>query len=159
MKYVVGVAEMKIASHRGDVIVTHALGSCLGISIHDPISKIGGILHIMMPLSRINPERAKANPYLFVDTGVPEFFRKAYAAGAEKRHLTVKVAGGANVQKVQEDSFVVGKRNYAILKKILWKNDILIDAEDVGGSNARTMYLEIGSGRVWLSTAGVAKEL
>jgi len=69
------------------------------------------------------------------------------------------VAGGANVQNAAGDRFKIGKRNYTMLKKLFWKNSILIDAEDVGGTVARTMHLEIGTGRVWLSTAGVQKEL
>lgn len=158
-KHVVGVADGMISTRPGDVIVTHALGSCLGIAVHDPVAQVGGLLHVMMPLSQINPEKAKACPFMFVDTGVPEFFRNAYAAGALKNRLVVKVAGGANVQEGDNDRFAIGKRNYVILKKMFWKNGILIDAEDVGGIQPRTMYLEIGSGRVWLSTAGVEKEL
>ena len=150
---------MKIISRPGDTIVTHALGSCLGIAIHDPSSYVGGILHVMMPLSNANPEKAKANPYMFVDTGLPAFFRKAYTAGAAKGRLIVKVAGGANIQNMQNDCFAIGERNYTVLKKILWKNGILIDGEDTGGCIARTMYLEVGSGRVWLTTAGTIKEL
>lgn len=159
MKHIVGVADMKIASQPGDVIVTHALGSCLGITIHDPSAAVGGMLHVMMPMSSTNPDKAKVNPYMFVDTGIPAFFREAYAAGAQKHRLVVTVAGGANVQNVGKDSFAIGKRNYTILKKILWKNSVMIASSDVGGSHARTMNLEIGSGRVWLSTAGVVKEL
>lgn len=159
MKHIVGVADMTMASQPGDIIVTHALGSCLGITIHDAIANVGGMLHVMMPLSSTNRDKAKTNPYMFVDTGVPSFFREAYAMGAQKSRLVVTVAGGANVQNVGNDTFAIGKRNYTILKKILWKNGVMIAAEDVGGSHARTMYLEIGSGRVWLSTAGQAKEL
>ncbi|KKM45447.1 hypothetical protein LCGC14_1560860, partial [marine sediment metagenome] len=99
MKHVVGVADMKVCSEPEDIIVTHALGSCLGITAHDPVARVGGMLHVMMPMSHINPERAKANPYMFVDTGVPAFFRELYAAGAKKGRLTVKVAGGANVHR------------------------------------------------------------
>jgi chemotaxis protein CheD len=94
-----------------------------------------------------------------VDTGVPAFFREAYALGAQKSRLVLTVAGGANVQNVGNDTFAIGKRNYTILKKILWKNGVMIAAEDVGDSHARTMYLEIGSGRVWLSTSGQTTEL
>ncbi|MBT3201510.1 MAG: chemotaxis protein CheD [Phycisphaerales bacterium] len=159
MKHIVGVADMKIASQPGDTIVTHALGSCLGITIHDASAGVGGMLHVMMPLSSTNPDKAKSNPYMFVDTGIPAFFREAYAAGAQKSRIVVTVAGGANVQNVGNDRFAIGKRNYTILKKILWKNGVMIAAEDVGGSHARTMYLEVCSGRVWLSTAGLSKEL
>ncbi len=159
MKHIVGVADMKMANQPDDIIVTHALGSCLGITIHDATACVGGMLHVMMPLSSTNPDKAKLNPYMFVDTGIPAFFREAYALGAQKSRLVVTVAGGANVQNIGNDSFAIGKRNYTILKKLLWKNGVMIAAEDTGGSHARTMYLEIGSGRVWLSTAGQAKEL
>ena len=156
---IVGVADMKVSSTPGDVIVTHALGSCLGIALHDPVAMVGGLLHVMMPLSTIDPVKAKRNPFMFVDTGVPAFFRAAYAAGAVKSRLVVKVAGGANVQGSAVDRFAIGRRNYIVLKKVFWKNDILIDAEDVGGSSPRTMYVDVGSGRVWLSTAGQENEL
>ena len=142
-----------------DLIVTHALGSCLGLVVHDPVERVGGLLHAMLPLSKINPAKAEANPYMFVDTGVPMFFQKLYSLGATKQRLVVKVAGGANVQGGDNDRFAIGKRNFIVLKKIFWKNGVLIESDDVGGSHARTMYLEIGPGRVWLSTAGVEREL
>ncbi len=158
-KKIVGVADMKISDTHGDVIVTHALGSCLGIAAHDARATVGGILHVMMPHSTVNPEKAKANPYMFIDTGVPAFFRSLYDAGAQKRQLVVRVAGGANIGAREQDRFAIGKRNFVMLKKLFWQNGVMIEAEDVGGNHARTMYLEIGSGRVWLSTAGQVKDL
>ena len=154
-----GVAEMKLSSSPDDLIVTHALGSCLGIAVHDPVARIGGLVHVMMPQGNVNPQKAEANPFMFVDTGIPAFFREIYKSGGLKGRLVVKVAGGANVHDTDNDRFAIGKRNYIVLKKLFWKNSILIDAEDTGGTVARTMYLEIGSGRVWLSTAGVEKQL
>ena len=71
----------------------------------------------------------------------------------------VKVAGGANVQADTSDRFAIGKRNMVTLRKLFWKNGILIDAQDVGGAKARTMYLEVGSGHIWISTAGKQREL
>ncbi len=158
-KVTVGVADMKISACVGDVLVTHALGSCLGIAVHDPAANVGGILHVMMPSSSANPEKSQANPFMFVDTGVPAFFRQIYQAGGVKGRLRVKVAGGANINNSGGDKFEIGKRNYVMLKKMFWKNGVLIDGEDVGGESPRTMYLEIGSGHVWLSTAGQEKDL
>jgi chemotaxis protein CheD len=154
----VGVADMKIAGGDEDMIVTHALGSCLGISVYDPTARIGGMLHVMMPASNINPDKAKANPFMFVDTGVPAFVRAVYEAGAVKSRLVVKVAGGANVHD-NEDRFAIGKRNYVTLKKMFWSNGVLIDSEDVGGTSPRTMYLEIGTGRVLIHSSGTDREL
>jgi len=159
VKQIVSVAEMVISTQPGDIIVTYALGSCLGITAHDAVAGVGGMVHVMLPQSTMSPDKAKANPYMFVDTGVPAFFRALYEAGADKKRLRVAVAGGANVQKIGEDRFAIGKRNITFLKKLFWKNGILADAEEVGGHDARTMNLEIGSGRVWLSTAGKLKDL
>ncbi len=74
MRHVVAVGDMKIGRD-ADLIVTHALGSCLGLVVYDPVEKVGGLLHAMLPLSKINPDKAKANPYMFVDTGVPALFK------------------------------------------------------------------------------------
>jgi chemotaxis protein CheD len=150
---------MKLSTQPGDVIITHALGSCLGLAVHDPVHGVGGMLHVMMPLSQTNPEKAKANPFMFVDTGVPTFFRSLYKAGAEKAKLIVKVAGGANIHGSTTDRFAIGKKNYIMLKKMLWKNEVMIESEEIGGGDARTMHLEIGSGRVWLSTGGRVRDL
>ena len=76
-------------------------------------------------------------------------FRSAYQHGAEKRRLVVRLAGGAAV--VDSDGiFNIGKRNYAALRKILWKAGVLVHCEDVGGTNSRTVRLEIGSGRFFI---------
>ena len=150
---------MALSASAGDLIVTHALGSCLGITAYDPKTHVGGMLHVMMPLSSINPVKAKSNPYMFVDTGLPAFFRRIYDAGGVKNRLVVKVAGGANVHNTGKDNFAIGKRNFIMLKKMFWKNGIIIDSSDVGGSRARTMYFQLGDGKVWLSTAGIEKTL
>ena len=159
VKYIVGVADMKVASMAGDVLVTHALGSCLGVAVYDPVAVVGGLLHVMMPQASINPEKAESNPFMFVDSGVPAFFQQLYAAGASKARCVVKVAGGSNVHGGDTDRFAIGKRNYLMLRKLFWKNSILVKAEDVGGSAPRTMYMEIGTGKTWLSTAGQEREL
>jgi chemotaxis protein CheD len=154
VKHIVGVADMKLSSQPGDQLITYALGSCLGIAIHDPLAGVGGLLHVMLPLSTIDPEKARHNPYMFVDTGVPKLFLACYQAGAQKQRLVVKVAGGASVHGDGEESdhFQIGKRNFVMLRKLLWRNGILLNAHDVGGSHSRTMMLEVGSGAVTLKT-------
>ena len=159
MKHVVGVAEVAISADPGDSLITHALGSCLGIAAYDPKARIGGLLHVMMPLSKTNPEKAEDNPYFFVDTGVPHFLDQLFERGAAKQRLTVSVAGGASVNRTDTHRFAIGKRNWVVFKKLLWKNGILIAAQDVGGEKARTMRLEIASGRVELSSGPQRWEL
>jgi chemotaxis protein CheD len=151
VKLVVSVADMKCSTDASDVIITHGLGTCLGLSIHDPGTRVGGLLHVMMPASGINPVKAQANPYMFVDTGVPAFLERMKSAGARPDRWIVKVAGGASTT---HDHFSIGKRNWVTLRKTLWRSGILIDKQDVGGSKARTMSLAVDSGQVTLSSGG-----
>lgn len=158
MKHIVGVSDMKVSNSPDDIIVTHALGSCIGIAVHDPVARVGGILHYMLPLSKVDEEKANKNPYMFGDTGIPLLFKKAYNLGATKDNLRVVMAGGAQVFE-KKDFFAIGKRNTVIARKMFWKNNVLIAAEHVGGSIPRTIYLEIGSGHTWMTSQGESVEL
>jgi len=159
VKRVVGVAEMAISTDPADVLITHALGSCLGIAIHDAQAGVGGLLHVMMPLSSINPEKAENNPFVFVDTGVPRLLNELYDVGASNARLRVTVAGGAAVGNSKNDRFEIGKRHFIVFKKLMWRNGILIGAQDVGGSCARTMRLEMDCGRVEITSGSETREL
>ena len=152
MRIVVGMADMKISSDPDDVLITYALGSCLGVAIYDPVATVGGLLHVMMPSSSIDPAKGLANPSAFVDTGVPALFKKCYAHGADKKRLIVRVAGGAATQSANSDLFQIGKRNFTHLRKLLWKNGVLLKKHDIGGTRPRTMSLGIGTGEVILRT-------
>jgi chemotaxis protein CheD len=152
MNITVLVGDMR-TGRSGDLLVTHALGSCLGLMVFDPVAKVGGLLHAMLPLSNINPEKARGNPAMFVDTGVPLLFKALYEMGAVKERLTVKAAGCGNPMGKNE-VFKIGERNYTVLKKLLWKNNILLKAENVGGTASRTIHFEVESGTVWLSSNG-----
>ena len=148
---------MKVGQ-KGDMIVTHALGSCLGLMVYDPEAKVGGLLHAMLPLSKINPEKAKANPFMFVDTGVPELFKAISEIGGQRTRMVVKAAGcGAPLGN--NEIFKIGERNHTVLKKLLWKNSILLEAEDVSGSDSRTVHFNVSTGRVIISSNGVETEL
>lgn len=151
----VGVADMKTSRQPGEIIMTYALGSCLGIAVHDPVAAVGGMLHVMLPNSQVNPEKAAVNPAMFVDTGLPALFKAVYALGGVKSRIRIAVAGGAGEDQV----FAIGKRNFILLRKMLWTNGLMIAAHDTGGKAARNMYLEIGSGRVWIQTRGEERAL
>ena len=93
MKHVIGVADMKISVEGEDLLVTHALGSCLGLVVFDPVARVAGMLHAMLPVSKLNPEKAAKNPHMFVDTGVPALFNAFHAAGGQKKRAIIKAAG------------------------------------------------------------------
>lgn len=155
MKLVVGVADMKLSSDPDAVLITYSLGSCIGLAIYDPVAKVGGILHYMLPESSIDQAKAKENPYMFGDTGIPLLFRGAYELGAKKSRLKILVAGASRILD-QNGLFDIGKRNHTLLRKLFWKNNVLIDHEEVGGTVNRTITLEIGTGDFWLKTSGIA---
>jgi chemotaxis protein CheD len=157
-RHVVGVADMKLAKGAGNLLVTHALGSCIGMTLYDPATQIGGMLHFMLPDASVNPSRAEGNPWMFADTGIPLFLDKIQKVGALKSRLIVKVAGGAQFVD-HKDFFAIGKRNYTAMRKILWKEGLLCKGENVGGTISRTMHLDLGTGRVWFTNAGQEVEI
>lgn len=152
MKTVVGVSELRVSNDISESIITYALGSCLGIAVYDPVEKVGGLLHVMLPLSKSDPEKAEKKPAMYVDTGVSLLLDRLYALGAEKKNLVISVAGGASMkQSEQEDYFKIGKRNFVTLRKLLWKNGYMISSQDVGGSISRTMALRMEDGLVTIN--------
>jgi chemotaxis protein CheD len=158
-RQVVGLADMKVSADRAEELITYALGSCLGVAIHDPVAGVGGLAHLMLPMSTNYPEKAEVNPHLYVDTGVPRLFHAAYAAGADKRRLVVKVAGGGSLNEEADDVFQIGKRNFIVLRKLLWQNGVLLQGHDVGGRVSRTMTLSIGTGEVTIKSNGEVRRL
>ena len=146
---IVGIAEVTVTADPKVLLVTYSLGSCIGVAIYDPVIRVGGMLHYMLPESSIDPEKARSKPAMFADTGIPALFRTAYTMGLEKKRARIVVVGGSQILD-ESGTFNIGKRNYAALRKIFWKNNVLISAEDVGGNVSRTLYLEIDTGKVWI---------
>jgi chemotaxis protein CheD len=158
MQLTVGISDMKVSNRTDDVIVTYSLGSCVGLAIYDPVARVGGMVHCMLPVSKIDLDKAKANPCMFTDTGVPHLISALFDLGAEKKHLIAKVAGAANLLD-EHGTFRIGERNFTVLRKVLWKNNILIAAEDTGGSAARTLSLNMSDGRVQIKSKGQTYDL
>lgn len=158
VKKVVDIADLAVSNDPKDSLITYSLGSCIGVTIWDPEVQVGGMIHYMLPESSLSPEKAKNNPAMFADSGIPALFRTAYGLGASKKRMVVKVAGGSQLLD-DKGTFNIGKRNYVTLRKIFWKNGILIDSENVGGSISRTITLKVATGQVTLKTRGQESEL
>ena len=155
---VVGISDMVLSHDRDEVLITYSLGSCLGVVIYDPVVRVAGLLHCMLPLSKIDPHKAKASPYMFVDTAIPLLFKEAYKLGAEKERIVVKAVGCSSLLD-EKGFFKVGERNFTILRKLLWKNNILIDKQDKGGNYSRTVSVAVATGRVIVKSRGQEAEL
>jgi chemotaxis protein CheD len=153
MKQIVGVADMKVSNNPAESVITYSLGSCIGLVVYDPAVRVGGMLHYMLPESSIDREKAVARPFMFADTGIPILFKSTYQLGAVKSRMRIYVAGGAEILD-QKGFFNIGKRNYMALKKMFFKNNVIIHKQDVGGNTNRTVRLEIGTGDIYVKTSG-----
>jgi len=149
---------MAVSNCPDDVLVTYSLGSCVGLSLYDEVVGVGGLIHCMLPLSRIDPDKAQATPAMFVDTGVPALLEALFKHGVQRKTLLAKVAGAGRLLD-EKKLFKIGERNYTVLRKVLWKNDILIAAEDVGGTAPRTMFLHMTTGKTVIKSRGRETEL
>jgi chemotaxis protein CheD len=157
LRVVVGVGELAVSSDPGELLVTYALGSCVGVAAHDARAGVGGLLHFMLPNSAVNPEKARELPGMFGDVGLPFFLTQLFERGASRKHLVVKLAGGAEING--PDGFEIGKRNILLARRLLWKNAIVPAAEAVGGRIGRTMRLDMATGKVFLKDPDGEREL
>lgn len=155
---VVDIADARVSRSLDDVLVTHSLGSCVGVMVFDPVVHVGGMIHCMLPLSSVDPQKAQERPYMFVDSGMVRFLTELFDMGVVRSRAVVKVAGCSRILD-NSNLFRIGERNYTVLRKLLWKNGMMIKSESIGGSVSRTVRLEVGTGRCLLRSCGVESEL
>jgi chemotaxis protein CheD len=156
-RFVVGIGEFAVSNDRQSQIVTHALGSCVAICLWDPVAGVAGLMHVLLPDSLINPDRARRQPAAFADTGIPLLLRTAYEYGIDKTRCVVRLVGGADVMGIAtgiEGS--IGRCNVLAIRNLLSQNGVLVQRSAVGGVRARTVTMSVGDGRVQISTAGEA---
>lgn len=151
-RLVVGIGEFAVSNDQRSWIVTHALGSCVAVCIWDPVVSVGGLLHFLLPESKINPARAQAQPAAFADSGIPLLFQAAYGYGLDKKRCIVRLVGGADTTRNTLGSTLnVGRRNILAARNLLWRNGVMVRGEAVGGNDVRTVTLGIADGRVQIS--------
>ena len=131
----VGIGDMKFSRGEGRII-TYALGSCIGITFYDPVTRLGALLHIMLPAQF---EGKDSNPFKFADSGIRETLRKLKIFGMVKSRMVVKIAGGAKMFEISGNSSFgnIGQRNAESVKKVMDQEGIRIASEDTGGNYAR----------------------
>ena len=143
-KLIVGIADMKMAKGDG-MLVTYALGSCIGICLYDPLPKLGALVHIMLPL---NLETGRTHPLKYADTGIRDTLRQMVLRGANTSRITAKIAGGAKMFDVSGSSSLgnIGQRNIESVRIVLKNEGVRLLKEDVGGSVARTLLFDVSNG-------------
>ncbi len=149
----VGMADLKVCKYP-DVLTTLGLGSCVGVALYDPVTKVSGLLHLMLPDS--TRMRNNENIAKFADTGIDELVRLMIANGAVKSRLVAKIAGGAQMfsTAIMTDTLRVGARNVEATKELLKKHNIRLVAEDTGENFGRTVELYSDDGRFVIKAIG-----
>ena len=150
-RIVVGVGDMAVSNNTHATLSTYALGSCIGVVAYDPIAKVGGILHLMLPDSSISPDKAQLQPAMFANTGLPLFFRSLAGMKAERSRLRLFVTGGACVL-ASHDAFRIGERNTKATMDFLATNGFPVRQTVTGGTTNRTVHLQISDGAMILKT-------
>ena len=151
-KIIVGIADMKMAKGDG-MLVTFALGSCIGICLYDPEIQLGALVHIMLPL---NMEAGRKTPMKYADTGIRETLKAMELRGAKRQRITAKIAGGAKMFEVtgQGSLGAIGQRNIDTVHLILKQEKIRLLKENVGGTAARTLWFDVKSGQATIQSYG-----
>ncbi len=140
----IGISDLNVVKSP-DVLVTYALGSCVGICLLDKASGIGGMAHIMLPSSK-ESRNASENLRRYADTGIAELVNMMIRRGANISNMTAKIAGGAQMFQTQMKSFNIGERNVEAVKNVLRRYGIKIIAEDTGSNYGRTVFFYAQSG-------------
>ena len=146
---IVGVADYQVSQDPKAILITCALGSCIALSLFDPVAGVGGLLHFMLPNAGNAASRPGFNPAMYGDTAIPLLMREMQKLGAHPRKLIANLAGGSQILD-PAGLFNIGKRNHVAAKNLLWKAGILVRSEAVGGSITRSFGLQIGNGQTWL---------
>ncbi len=156
--YKVGMADLKVC-RAPDGLTTLGLGSCVGVAIRDPVTKIGGLAHIMLPDSR--HIKNNSNLYKFANTGIEELVRQMEQMGAARAHMVAKVAGGAQMFAIQgsTDLVRIGEQNVEACKNILREYKIPIISSDTGLNYGRTIIFNPENGELHVRAVGKEEKI
>lgn len=147
----VGLGEVKTTQDPREVLTCLGLGSCVGVCMYDPVAKLAGMVHIVLPDSYGEPEQDQGK---YADTGVPLLLNQMIDAGALKSRIIVKIAGGARMSRAKGigDAFRIGERNAEAVQTALDNCSLSIKATDTGGHHGRTMRFYLDTERTEVTT-------
>ncbi len=151
----IGVGEFGASKTAGEAVKTMALGSCVGVILLHPPTRTVGMVHVALPESKTNPDRAKERPGYFADTGIPALLNlmNKISGNAGGKGYLVKLTGGAKVMD-PNNLFNIGDRNVLAIKKTLWQQGMGPLAEDTGGQISRTVAVFVDTGKIIISSPG-----
>lgn len=149
----VGLEEIRISSDPNVILACMGLGSCIAVSGYDPLARVGGMAHIVLPDS--GGKEKEDSPGKYADTGVPRLIEAMQEAGALKSRIVVKMAGGARIfANVKEGSLLdIGFRNLAAVRQAFTDNKIELKGENTGGTHGRSLLLHVATGLTQVTSA------
>ena len=134
-------------------LICLSLGSCLGIALHEPEAKLGGLGHAMLPLYQEG--RNKSNLAKYVDTSIYLMVDEIVDKGGKKRNIYAKLVGGSKMfQSFDHNMLDIGQRNTEAAIETLKKEKIKIKSKDVGGTKGRTIYFDLSCGKIRIKSSG-----
>lgn len=155
MEFVIGIGEYALSKDETDTIKTYALATCIAVIAYSPVKKIGGMVHIALPAPAGKDTIHGKRPGYYASTGIPLLINKLCTEmGCNKGELQIKIYGGADSIN-ENDVFNIGKRNIEAVNNILCESGLGIHTSDVGGTNSRTIELEIATGNVMISLQAI----
>lgn len=138
----IGPGEL-YASKRNILIVT-VLGSCVSVCLRDPVARIGGMNHFMLP-DRAESSSLLSEPARYGAHAMEMLINNLLSMGAQRSRLEAKTFGAGRVLPGMSD---VGARNAKFALEYLERERIPVKASDVGGEHARKVYMFVETGRV-----------
>jgi chemotaxis protein CheD len=149
----VGLGQMAASRHVTEVLSALGLGSCIGLTMHDPVLRVGGMAHVMLPDSA--SARTLDLPGKYADTAVPALIQALEDLGGRRSRLVVHMAGGAQMFSGAGGGVLnIGCRNAVAVRAALQAAGMRLRAADTGGSVGRTLQLEVATGAVTVRSAG-----
>ena len=158
----VTIGAVVISNVPGEVLVAYGLGSCVAVCLYDPVARVGGMLHALLPTAPDN-SKAKDSRAKFVDEGVPLLIKELTELGARRSRLIVRLCGGAKVLSVpgfnNDGILSIGKRNTQAAEAALQAARLRVKAQATGGNVGRTVKLYIDTGQVTVRSLGQAEQV
>ncbi len=155
----VGLGELSIVQRADGLLVARGLGSCIGIAVYEPKTRVAALAHVMLPGPA--PAQLPADqPARFADQAVVSVVDSLERRGARIRDCVIKLAGGAQVIRLgnKEDRLQVGRRNIEAVLHALEENGLRSVAQDVGGNMGRTLTLYASTGVTTVRLVGGAEQ-
>ena len=149
----VGLGELQVSCDPKTVLVAHGLGSCVGICGYDPVVKVAGLLHAMLPEM---DGRGRGRPTRYVNTGIMEMLEKMHTLGAVRRRCLFRVVGGAQMLNAPglNSTLNIGARNAEAARAVIQREKLKLAGADTGGTWGRTVKLYVDSGSLTVRSVG-----